>query len=346
VLGGIDFLREVNLGKEVKIGNRVAIIGGGNTAMDSARTALRLGAAEVSVIYRRSRYEMPASPEEVEEAIDEGVKFVFLAAPSKVTTKNNEIILECIRMKLGEPDASGRRRPEPVEGSSYYIPLDNIIAATSQMPLLPDGFGLETDRGNRIIVNKDTLATGTAGVFAGGDAVTGPATAIEAIAAGRQAAVSIDKYLGGKGIIDEVLAPIDDNTERGDRPAPGLRPRTHAIEHQKRIHTFEGVEIGWNKEEAQQECQRCLRCDLKYAVEQYQLNGGLCIYCGLCVESCPFDALYMGYRYERFSYRLAEQTLQKEQLMTPGEVQPSAYYHPELAEELPPQTLLVERKGQ
>ena len=345
VLGGIDILREVNLGKEVKIGKRVAIIGGGNTAMDSARTALRLGADEVSVIYRRTRYEMPADPDEVEEAIEEGIRFIYLTAPSKVSIKNGALILECVRMKLGAPDSSGRRRPEPIEGSDYDIELDNVIAATSQMPLLSDDFGLETGKSNRIKVDKDTLATPASGVFAGGDAVTGPATAIEAIAHGRQAAVAIDKYLGGKGIIDEILAPADDNTLRGEKPTPGLRPAKRAIEHGRRISSFEGVEIGWNKEEAQQETKRCLRCDLKYEVEKYQLNGGLCIYCGLCVESCPFDALYMGYQYERFSYRLQEQTLNKEDLLTPQKVKPSAYYHPELAEDLPPQTLLIDRNG-
>jgi len=343
VLGGIDFLRQVNLGRKVKIGSRVAIIGGGNTAMDSARTALRLGATEVSVIYRRSRYEMPASPEEIEDSITEGVEFVFLAAPSKVSVKDGELVLECVKMKLGAPDASGRRRPEPIEGSNYNIRLDNIIAATSQAPLLSSDFELETGKGNRIKVNNDTLATEAAGVFAGGDAVTGPATAIEAIAAGRQAAISIDKYLGGRGIIDEVLAPADDNTQRGDRPAEGLRPGIRATEHHKRINSFDGVEIGWNEAEAQRETQRCLRCDLKYDVEQYRLNGGLCIYCGLCVESCPFDALYMGYQYERFSYRLREQTLDKEELLTPDKVKSSAYYHPELADELPQQTLLINR---
>jgi len=345
VMGGIDFLRQVNLGNRVKIGKRVAIIGGGNTAMDSARTALRLGASEASVIYRRSRYEMPANPDEVEEAIEEGIKFIFLAAPSKVTVKDGGLVLECVRMKLGAPDASGRRRPEPIEGSNYDICLDNVIAATSQIPLITGSFGLETGKGNRIKVNNDTLATEAVGIFAGGDAVSGPATAIEAIAAGRQAAISIDKYLGGKGIIDEVLAPAEDNTERGDRPAPGLRPETKAVEHEKRISSFEGVEIGWNKDEAQQETQRCLRCDLKYEVEQYRLNGGLCIYCGLCVESCPFDALHMGYQYERFSYRLREQMLDKEDLLTPEKVKPSAYYHPELADDLPPQTLLIDRNG-
>ncbi len=344
VLGGIDFLINVNLGNKVKLGNRVAIIGGGNTAMDSARTALRLGAKEVSIIYRRTRIEMPASAEEIEDALEEGVKILFLAAPSRVIDNKEGLLLECIRMKLGAPDASGRRRPEPVEGSEFNVSLDNIISATSQMPLIADAFGLEIGRGNRIQVNSDTLATGKEGIFAGGDSVTGPATAIEAIAAGRQAAISIDRYLGGSGTIDEVLAPAEEIIGRSGGPAEGWRPEIGAIEHQRRLNSFDGVEIGWSKEAAIQESQRCLRCDLAYEVEQYRLNGGLCIYCGLCVESCPFDALFMGYSYERFSYRFKEQILNKEELLTPDRVKPSGYYRPEVEEALPQQTLLIDRK--
>lgn len=344
VLGGIDFLRNVNLGNRVKLGNRVAIIGGGNTAMDSARTALRLGAKEVSIIYRRTRIEMPASAEEIEDALEEGVKILFLAAPSKVIGKKEELLLECIRMKLGAPDASGRRRPEPIEGSEFSVSLDNIIAATSQMPAIADAFGLEIGKSNRIQVNSDTLATGKEGIFAGGDAVTGPATAIEAIAAGRQAAISIDRYLGGSGTIDEVLAPAEEMLDRSGGPAEGWRPDIGTIEHQRRLNSFDGVEIGWNKQAAIQESQRCLRCDLAYEVEQYRLNGGLCIYCGLCVESCPFDALFMGYSYERFSYSFKEQILNKEELLTPDRVKASGYYRPEVEETLPQQTLLIDQK--
>jgi formate dehydrogenase beta subunit len=344
VLSGIDFLREVNLGKKVKLGNRVAIIGGGNTAMDSARTALRLGAKEVSIIYRRTRLEMPASAEEIEDALEEGIKITFLAAPSKVTNNKEGLILECMRMKLGAPDASGRRRPEPIPGSEFNVVLDNVIAATSQTPLISDSFGLETGKGNRIQVNPDTLATGREGIFAGGDAVTGPATAIEAIAAGRQAAISIDKYLGGSGNIDELLASEEEIMERNGGPAEGWRPDIGAIEHKRRVNSFDGVEIGWSNEAAFEECQRCLRCDLAYEVEQYRLNGGLCIYCGLCVESCPFDALFMGYSYERFSYRFKEQILDKEELLTPDRVKASGYYRPEVEKTLPQQTLLIDKK--
>lgn len=343
VLGGIDFLREVNLGRKVELGNRVAIIGGGNSAMDSARTTLRLGAKEVTIIYRRTRAEMPASPEEIEEALDEGIKILFLVAPLRVISQNSELKLECIRMKLGAEDASGRRRPEPIEGSEFIIELDHIIAAIGQRPKIPTPFELPTGRGNTIQVDPDTLATSKEAIFAGGDTVLGPATVIEAIAAGRQAAISIDKYLGGSGVIDETLALPEEIIDRSGGPREGWRPKIAAIPHKRRLNSFDGVELGWSQESALMETERCLRCDLVYGVEKYQLNGGACIYCGLCVEACPFDALFMGYSYERATYRFREQILSKEELLMPDIRKPSGYARPEVEETLPKQTLLIDR---
>lgn len=212
-LGVIDctsFLRDVSLNVEVELGDRLAVIGGGNAAVDSARTALRLGVSEVTIFYRRSRAEMPASDSEVEEALREGIDIIFLAAPGKITRWNGILRLECVRMELGEPDASGRRRPVPIKGSEFSMDFDTVITAIGQTPELPDQFGLPTGQGNTLQVAPDTLATPRDGVFAGGDVVSGPASVIEAIAAGRNAATSIDKYLGGNGIIDEVLTEIEE----------------------------------------------------------------------------------------------------------------------------------------
>ena len=195
VMECIDFLRDVNFGKTVKLGDSVVVIGGGNAAIDSARTALRSGSKEVTILYRRTRAEMPADAEEVEEAIKEGVKIEFLAAPKKVFSKNGAIALENIRMKLGAPDASRRPRPEPIEGSEFKVDVDSVIAAIGQAPKVPEQFNIEIGRfGNVIVAEGDTFATSKEGIFAAGDAVSGPRTVIEAVAAGLKAADSIDRY--------------------------------------------------------------------------------------------------------------------------------------------------------
>jgi len=210
VIDCVAFLRNISLGIEVRLGERVAVIGGGNAAIDSARTALRLGVREVTILYRRSRAEMPANSSEVEAAMEEGVKIIFLVAPSRIALENGNIRVEYLRMKLGKADASGRRRPIPIKGSEFTMYFDTIIAAIGQTPQIPEQFGLATAQGNTFQVNPVTLATTRDGVFAGGDAVRGPASVIQAIADGRQAATSIDRYLGGSGIIDEALVQVEE----------------------------------------------------------------------------------------------------------------------------------------
>ena len=267
VMEGVTFLREVSLGKRVALGNRVAVIGGGNAAIDSARTALRLRAKEVTVIYRRTRAEMPASPEEIDDALTEGVKIHFLAAPSRIISQDGKVELECIRMQLGEPDASGRPRPEPIKGSEFTISFDTIIAAIGQRPEVPRQFDLATGQGNVIQVNQDTLATSREGVFAGGDAVTGPASVIEAIAAGRRAASSIDKLLGGDGIIDQTLwerpAPEPYTGKRDKGFADLCRVEMPKIPISEAHHSFAEVELGLDTNQATTEAKRCLQCDLE-----------------------------------------------------------------------------------
>ncbi|MEW6615878.1 MAG: FAD-dependent oxidoreductase [Thermodesulfobacteriota bacterium] len=202
VIPGVTFLRDLNLGNPVDVGGRVAVIGGGNVAIDSARCALRLGARDVTILYRRSRQEMPASDEEIEAALEEGIKIEYLVAPLQVFTADGKVAsLRCMRMELGKPDASGRRMPIPVEGSEFDIELDTLIPAIGQVPdisFLGESSEIELTKKGTIAVNPDTLETSRPGVFAGGDCQTGPKIAVEAVAAGKKAAVSIDKYLRGK----------------------------------------------------------------------------------------------------------------------------------------------------
>ncbi|MFH1231462.1 MAG: FAD-dependent oxidoreductase, partial [Planctomycetota bacterium] len=204
VIDAVTFLKNLNIGKPDYVkGKKVAIIGGGNVAMDVARSAWRLGASEVHIIYRRSRAEMTANPWEIEEAIEEGIKITYLAAPTKVLGGDNKVAaLECIKMALSEPDASGRRKPIPIKGSEFNIPVDILIPAISQQPELNavQNSGIKNNPMGLFEVDGVTLETTVPGIFAGGDAVSGPATAIEAIEAGRRAAISIDRYLRGQDL--------------------------------------------------------------------------------------------------------------------------------------------------
>ncbi|MBM3156082.1 MAG: FAD-dependent oxidoreductase [Chloroflexi bacterium] len=266
VMDCVTFLRDVSLGKEVKIGNRVAVIGGGNAAIDCSRTSLRLGAKDVDIIYRRTRDEMPAAEEEIEEALKEGVKIEYLMAPNKISRQNGHLDLECIRMQLGAEDASGRKRPEPVKGSEFSREYDTVIAAIGQRSDIPNSFGLALNKDGTIRVDPDTLATSRPDTFSGGDVVSGPASVIEAIAAGRQAAVSIDKYLGGKGLLEEKLLPpeeINAQPESDDEPKSEGRPKNPELPLSKRLNSFELVELGLPRAKAIKEAERCLKCDLE-----------------------------------------------------------------------------------
>ncbi len=266
VIDGVDFLREVNLGKEVDVGDKVLVIGGGNVAIDASRTALRFGAKEVTIVYRRTRAEMPASEEEIDEALEEGIKIVYLANPTGIMSVDSRLKVECIWMELGKVDASGRPRPVPIEGSEFTDEYDLMIKAIGQESVVPDKYELVLERGNRIKVDPETLATSREGVYAGGDVVSGPTSVIEAIAAGRQAAISIDQYLGGEGNIDEVLAPpaeemapFDIKEAEGEKYRPPIKMRPV----EERIKCYSQAVLGYDSEQAIEETKRCLRCDLE-----------------------------------------------------------------------------------
>jgi NADH-quinone oxidoreductase subunit F len=254
VLSGVTFLREVNLGQKIDLsGKTVAVIGGGNVAADAARSALRLGARSVSVYYRRTREEMPAMAEEVAEMEHEGIHLNYLVAPIAVLGENERVAgIRMSRMQLGEFDRSGRRRPVPIAESEFTVPADVVIAAIGQAPeltgLLDNSLGLKLNRWGNLTVDPDTFATNVPGIFAGGDCVTGPDTVIAAIAAGKQAAAAIDRYLGGDGLITDPL-PVE-------RCINGLIIEEEAP--RQPVTVIDGVDMGYTKAEAM----RCLRCDV------------------------------------------------------------------------------------
>ena len=270
VLPGTHFLIDRGLEKETPIGDKVAIIGGGNTALDAARTSWRLGAKEVTVIYRRSRKEMPANDIEIEEAGKEGVVFHYLAAPTKLMGNNGKLThLEYLEMELGEPDESGRRRPVPKKGTETVIEVDNVINAIGQFPvtgfITNDGIGLS--KWNTIeVANPLTAETTKEGVFAGGDAVTGASIAVEAIGAGRKAARSIHCYLSGEPVC------VPDNVITQKSTLPDVEA-IHSVNESDRVHmpelsiddrrlSFKEVELGLEEHMAKDESARCLQCGL------------------------------------------------------------------------------------
>ena len=274
VMYGLDFLGPVNLGEKVPTGKQTVVVGGGNVAMDAARAALRMGAKEVTVVYRRSRVEMPALPEEIQQAEEEGVKFELLTNPVKVIASNGQVTgLECLRMKLGEPDASGRRKPVPVEGSNFTVAADNVIIAIGQTADI-EGVPLE---GGKIAADA-SLATKVPGVFAGGDVVLGPASLVEAMAHGHHAAEAIGAYLRGQPM------PVLDTSEKAVAPNPNPAAEIAAKQDMPKIivedrtRDFREIETGYTAEQAMAEAQRCLAC-------------GLCSECGLCVKACGPGAI-------------------------------------------------------
>lgn len=274
VMDGISFLRKVNFGERVELGERVGIIGGGNTAIDASRVAIRLGARDVFILYRRTRAEMPALDEEVEAALEEGVNIEYLVAPVRIVDSGDGLEIEMIRMRLGEADSTGRARPIPVEGSEFAMKFDTIIAAIGQRAEIPPGFGLRLTRQGLIDVDQDLMAS-RHGVFAGGDVVLGPSSVIEAIAHGRMAASSIDRFLGGSGDIEEKLTDDDiPNIWAGRMEGFAYLERIEPsrLNPWSRRSGFEEVEKGFTKEEAIAEAKRCLGCDLRFCLSPKPLR--------------------------------------------------------------------------
>ena len=296
VMDGISYLQAVNSGSPPAIGKKVAVIGGGNTAIDAARASLRLGAREVAVLYRRTRAEMPANPEEVREAMEEGVRFEFLAAPKGM----NKDGVTCVKMTLGAPDESGRPRPVPVEGSDFTVACDTLIAAVGQSADAP-ALKLEGNANGTIKVDPASLAASPKGVFAAGDAVTGPSSIIRAIAQGRLAASSIDQYLGGDGCIDEKLADEAAATLMDESPRGSLRPAVQTIPEGDRKAGFKLVEQGYDDLTAAGEANRCLSCDLR--IFQVEVSFQICKECGYCQEVCSLEVFKISDTFNPSGYK-------------------------------------------
>jgi NADH-quinone oxidoreductase subunit F len=268
----LEYLRAVNLGYKEPVGRRVCVVGGGNSAIDAARAALRdKGCKKVSIFYRRTKAEMPALAEEVDAAIDEGVDVQFLVAPVKVLTENGRAkAIECVRMRLGDKDASGRRRPVPIEGSNFVHELDTLILAISERPdtsYIGERDIIRLDREN-IIIDPETSMTTREGVFAGGDAVTGPGTVVDAIAAGKLAAETIEKYISGQPLGREhrLTRPsmyVLPEMLTEEEIAKAKRPSMRHLPVSQRAKNFKEVERGLTEELAVREARRCLRCDLE-----------------------------------------------------------------------------------
>ena len=280
VMQAVPFLRKLNMGEEVRIGKRVVVVGGGNSAIDAARCALRLG-SDVKLVYRRSRTEMPAASFEVAAAEEEGVELNFLMTPVRVVEKDGKAIgIECVRMELGEPDESGRRRPVPVEGSEFFMEVDTVIAAIGQN-VLSEGLGVETKWGN-IVVDDISLETSIPGVFAGGDAVIGPASVVEAIGAGKQAAESIHRYLrkmdlhAGRRSSWKKPEAVSQKAESQELRSP--REHVAELSVKDRLGGFKEVELGFTEEQAVAEAKRCLDC-------------AVCSECMQCVAVCQANAI-------------------------------------------------------
>jgi 2-oxoacid:acceptor oxidoreductase delta subunit (pyruvate/2-ketoisovalerate family) len=306
VITAVDFLKDVALGKHVNIGEKVAVIGGGNSAIDSARTAKRLGAKEAMVLYRRSREEMPALPIEVTEAERDGVKFYFLVAPKQIVSEDGKVkAIECMRMRLGEPDQSGRRRPIPISFSEHQYEVDMVIAALGQVAetaCIPNELLDKEARVPLISTDPLTLETKFPDVFAGGDIVSGPASIIEAVGAGKCASVSINLYLTGQDPRSGRDENIEETTwvknwgyvrkkERRYEP-PTEKPR---LSFEEATDYLERIE-----KNAKFEACRCLGCgpcaeclantDLCEA-DKAVVDENLCIGCNICAVVCPFGAV-------------------------------------------------------
>ncbi|MGD0229756.1 MAG: molybdopterin-dependent oxidoreductase [Syntrophorhabdales bacterium] len=359
IIGGVDFLRAMQTDNPPGIHGTVVVVGGGNTAVDAARTSLRIGAEKVIILYRRTMKEMPAHQMEVDAAAEEGVEMIFLSAPLSIVSKNGRLeALRCIRMELGAPDASGRRSPVPVEGSEYDLPCQFVISAIGQdIDLGKAGkeSGLSITRQKAIVVERPSFATSIPGVFAGGDAVTGPAVAIDAIAHGRAAALAIDEYIREGRTAADVKEFLSRKDAFGEIPESEFadvarieKEKMAELPPKERIKSQVEVEVGFTEAQVACETGRCLECGClayfdcglrKYATQfgvdiakfagdtrKYKvdtshpfitLDPNKCINCGRCVRTCSeiLRISALGFVYRGFK-SIVKPSMEKRLLQT------------------------------
>lgn len=282
IYGGLDYLRQLNIGKPMRLGERVAVIGGGNVAMDAVRSARRLGSAKAFILYRRGLEEMPSTPEEVKQCREEGISIKTLAQPVRFIGNHGRVkSIECVKMRLTDPDESGRRKPEPIPGSEFTVKVDAVITALGQESdwccLTPECTCTLTEW-NTMRIDSLTLQSDDPDIFAGGDAARGPKTVVEAIADGRQGALSIGRYLRGENLRlgrEIQLKAIEEPQEgKYDRTA---RARMAYVEPKKRVGNFNEVQKGLTRGVTVQEAKRCISC-------------GTC-----CVQTCPYDVMQFNH---------------------------------------------------
>ena len=328
VVTAIDFLVAANLGQPVALGQRIAVIGGGNTAFDAARSARRLAGthepeeehdyvvldsalaaarqqrgtagSKVSIVYRRSQEEMPADDVEIHEALEEEIEILFLTGPTEVVGEDGRVTgLRCQRMELGPPDASGRRRPEAIPGSEFVLDVDTVLVATGQyadLSFLGEDHGMELSPWNTVEVDPGTLATSRQGIWAGGDVAFGPRIAIDAVADGRRAALAIDSHLTGRSDDPTALAIKVFDSHGYDHPFSAgdydriTRERIPTIPVTRRTQQAQ-VEVGYTEEQARMEGSRCLHCWINTVFDSRRMAGSECIQCGGCVDVCPVDCI-------------------------------------------------------
>ncbi len=306
VINAVDFLRTLALGEHIDVGEKVAVVGGGNSAIDAARISIKLDAKEVMILYRRSREEMPALPSEIAEAERDGVKFCFLVTPKQIIGESGKVkAIECLRMRLGEPDESGRRRPVPISFSEHQYEVDTVIPALGQVAepaCIPKELLDKQARAPSLKVDPLTLETNVPGVFAGGDIATGPASIIEAVGAGKKAAISINLYLTGQDLRKGRDENIEETTWVKNWGSIEKKARRYEPPPEKPHVSFEEAAeyLEKTKQKAMFEAFRCLGCgpcaECLATLELCEgdkavVDENLCVGCNVCAVVCPFGAV-------------------------------------------------------